>query len=106
MNPTVTLEIAKATNPLKDLQNYGQSTTFDAFRDHGHPRETLTIGIDAAERTMDSLPRLGISIDEVTDELTDDGVRLFEEAFDKLLQAVEKSSRSEITLTVSQQSHY
>jgi hypothetical protein len=43
MNPTETLETAKATNPLKDLQNYGQSKTFDAFRDHGHPRETLSI---------------------------------------------------------------
>ena len=31
---------------------------------------------------------------EVTDKLTDDGVRLFAEAFDKLLEAVEKSSKS------------
>jgi hypothetical protein len=31
---------------------------------------------------------------DVTDKLTEDGVRLFAEAFDKLLAAVEKSSKS------------
>ena len=31
---------------------------------------------------------------EVTDKLTDDGVRLFAEAFDKLLAAVEKSTKA------------
>ena len=30
---------------------------------------------------------------EVTDKLTDDGVRLFAEAFEKLLAAIEKSSK-------------
>ena len=44
-------------------------------------------------------------MDEVTDKLTDDGVRLFAEAFDKLLAAVEKSSRSEITPKVNQQTY-
>ena len=43
---------------------------------------------------MKTLAQLGISIDEVTDKLTDDGVRLFAEAFDKLLEAVEKSTKS------------
>ena len=31
---------------------------------------------------------------QVTDKLTDDGVRLFSEAFDKLLAAVEQNSKS------------
>ena len=43
---------------------------------------------------MKTLAQLGISIDEVTGKLTDDGVRLFAEAFDKLLKAVEKSTTS------------
>jgi transaldolase/glucose-6-phosphate isomerase len=68
--------------------------TFDAFRDHGHPRASLTEDVESANRTMATLARLGISIKEVTDKLTDDGVRLFAEAFDKLLKAVDKSSQS------------
>jgi transaldolase / glucose-6-phosphate isomerase len=88
-----------------DTVNTIPPATLDAFRDHGHARETLTTGVDSAKRTMESLPQLAISIDGVTDKLTEDGVRLFEQAFDKLLQAVEKSSRSETTPKVSQQSH-
>ena len=42
---------------------------------------------------METLAKLGISMKEVTDKLTDDGVRLFAEAFDKLLEAVEKSTQ-------------
>jgi len=42
---------------------------------------------------MDDLAKAGISIKEVTDKLTADGVKLFAEAFDKLLAAVEKSSK-------------
>jgi transaldolase / glucose-6-phosphate isomerase len=68
--------------------------TFDAFRDHGHPRASLTEDVESANRIMATLARLGISIKEVTDKLTDDGVRLFAEAFDKLLKAVDKSSPS------------
>jgi transaldolase len=41
---------------------------------------------------MQDLASSGISIDKVTDDLTNDGVRLFEEAFDKLLAAIEKVS--------------
>ena len=68
--------------------------TLDAFRDHGKPRTSLTENIEAAHRTMETAAKLGISMKEVTDKLTDDGVRLFSEAFDKLLAAVEKSSKT------------
>ena len=68
--------------------------TLDAFRDHGKPRQSLTEDLPAAHKTMDTAAKLGISMKEVTDKLTEDGVRLFSEAFDKLLEAVEKSSES------------
>ena len=75
-----------------DTVNTIPPATFDAFRDHGQPRETLTEDIDGAKQVMSNLAAVGISIDKVTDQLTDDGVRLFEEAFDKLLAAIEKST--------------
>ena len=68
--------------------------TLDAFREHGKPRASLTEDLASAKQTMDTVAKLGISMKEVTDKLTDDGVRLFAEAFDKLLEAVEKSSKS------------
>jgi transaldolase/glucose-6-phosphate isomerase len=68
--------------------------TLDAFREHGKPRASLTEDVASAKRTMETTAKVGISMKEVTDKLTDDGVRLFAEAFDKLLEAVEKSSKS------------
>jgi transaldolase/glucose-6-phosphate isomerase len=77
-----------------DTVNTIPPATFDAYRDHGHPRTSLTEDVESANRAMSTLARLGISIKEVTDKLTDDGVRLFAEAFDKLLKAVDKSSQA------------
>jgi transaldolase len=77
----------------QDTVNTIPPATLNAFRDHGHPRASLIEDVASADRTMETLAKLGISMKEVTDKLTDDGVRLFAEAFDKLLQAVEKSSK-------------
>jgi len=54
---------------------------------------------------MQDFAAAGISIDAITDKLTDDGVRLFEEAFDKLLGAVEKSTQTGAAPKISQQSY-
>ncbi|MCU1304298.1 MAG: talB [Candidatus Sulfotelmatobacter sp.] len=65
--------------------------TVDAFRDHGRVRNSLTENVPAAQKVMDDLAKAGISIKEVTAKLTTDGVKLFADAFQKLLAAVEKS---------------
>jgi transaldolase/glucose-6-phosphate isomerase len=88
-----------------DTVNTIPPATLDAFRDHGQPRETLTEGVDEAKQAMQDFAAAGISIDAITDKLTDDGVRLFEEAFDKLLAAVEKSTQTGAALKISQQSY-
>src|SRR5260370_25993319 len=88
-----------------DTVNTIPPSTFDAFRDHGQPRETLTEGVDDARQVMQDLADLGISIDTITDKLTQDRVRLFEEAFDKLLAAVEKSTQGGPTPKISQQTY-
>lgn len=72
----------------KDTVNTIPPATLDAFRDHGRPRASLTEDLDSAGRVMQALEKAGISMKEVTDKLTDDGVRLFDEAFTKLLDAV------------------
>jgi transaldolase / glucose-6-phosphate isomerase len=76
-----------------DTVNTMPPATIDAFRDHGHLRKSLTEDVAGAQKVMDDLGRSGISMKEVTDKLTDDGVKLFADAFDKLLAAVEKSTQ-------------
>src|SRR5580693_7938058 len=66
--------------------------TFDAFRDHGKLRNSLTEDVDAARTIMDNLAKAGISMKEVTDKLLTDGVKLFADAFKQLLDATGKSA--------------
>jgi transaldolase/glucose-6-phosphate isomerase len=68
--------------------------TIDAFRDHGKLRNSLTEDVAGAQKAMDDLAKAGISISEVTTKLTNDGVRLFADAFHKLLAVVEKSTQT------------
>jgi transaldolase/glucose-6-phosphate isomerase len=76
-----------------DTVNTMPPATIDAFRDHGKLRNSLTEDVAGAQKVMDDLAKVGISIKEVTTKLTDDGVKLFADAFHKLLAAVEKSTQ-------------
>jgi transaldolase / glucose-6-phosphate isomerase len=86
-----------------DTVNTMPPATLDAFRDHGKLSNSLTEDVEAAQDTMETLAKVGISMKEVTDKLTDDGVKLFADAFDKLLEAVEKTSSCPINPKISQQ---
>ncbi|MGD0571267.1 MAG: transaldolase [Candidatus Sulfotelmatobacter sp.] len=76
-----------------DTVNTMPPATIDAFRDHGRLRNSLTEDVAGAQSVMDDLGKAGISIKEVTTKLTADGVKLFADAFHKLLAAVEKSTQ-------------
>ena len=76
-----------------DTVNTMPPATLDAFRDHGRSRASLTENVHEANAAMDTLAQLGISMPEVTAQLLDDGVRLFAEAFDGLLEAVDRRDR-------------
>jgi transaldolase len=104
------------TNPLRELKRYGQSVWYDgrrramlvsgelarhieedglegltteAFREHGRAAPTLEADVEDARAAIAELAALGVSLDEVTDRLLEDGVRLFSEPFAKLLAAIE-----------------
>jgi transaldolase / glucose-6-phosphate isomerase len=64
-------------------------STFDAFRDHGKLRTSLEENVDAARLTIADLAKAGISLRAVTDQLLVDGLKLFSDAFDKLLNALD-----------------
>jgi transaldolase/glucose-6-phosphate isomerase len=62
--------------------------TMDAFRDHGKVRVSLEEDVAGAEHIIATLGRFDISLEKITEELVEDGVRLFADAFDKLLGAL------------------
>ncbi len=72
-----------------DTVNTMPPSTIDAFRNHGRPRNSLEEDLEAAYEILGALPKLGISLKQVTDKLVVDGLRIFAEAFDKLLNALD-----------------
>jgi transaldolase/glucose-6-phosphate isomerase len=84
-----------------DTVNTMPPSTYDAFRDHGRVRSTLEENLEEARDTIDSLAALGIDLEQTTDKLLDDGVRLFAEAFDTLLAAVQQTAEAERGTTPS-----
>ncbi|MBO0711918.1 MAG: transaldolase, partial [Acetobacteraceae bacterium] len=69
--------------------------TMDAFRDHGRVEpDTVEQGVEDARRILAALEQHGISLRGVTDELVEDGVKQFADAFDKLLGSIGARSRS------------
>ena len=63
--------------------------TLKAFLEHGQVRLSLEKDLDGARQVLADLEALGISMDRVTDELEDEGVKAFADAFTALLDTVE-----------------
>ena len=68
--------------------------TLDAFRDHGTASMTLMRGVDEAQELIKQLEASGISMDVVTQELEDEGVKAFADAFTQLLETIEMRRKS------------
>ncbi|MBF0105544.1 MAG: transaldolase [Deltaproteobacteria bacterium] len=75
-----------------DTINTAPPETIDNYRDHGDPKLRLEQDVNKADLIMAQLSELGISIDKVTQELEDEGVKKFNEPFDKLMEAITKKS--------------
>jgi transaldolase len=63
--------------------------TLKAFNDHGKVARTLDQGVEEARAQLALLSKLGIDLEKVCDQLTDEGVKLFADALTGLLQAIE-----------------
>src|SRR5579872_130357 len=73
--------------------------TIDAFLDHGEVARTLDQDLAGAHRTIAALEEAGIPMAEVTHQLQVDGVRLFAESFDSLIETI--SAKREEMLAVT-----
>ncbi|MEO1683697.1 MAG: bifunctional transaldolase/phosoglucose isomerase [Cyanobacteria bacterium J06631_12] len=88
-----------------DTVNTIPPSTFASFCDHGQPRSSLTEEIDIAEEIVACLPEVLIDLQSVTDHLLQQGITLFQQAFDKLLSAVEKKRESELGEALNRQTY-
>ncbi len=68
--------------------------TLDAFKDHGVAAMTLVRDLDQAQDTINKLEAAGISMDVVTQELEDEGVKAFADAFTQLLATIDERRRN------------
>ena len=68
--------------------------TLDAFRDHGTAEMRLVREVDEAKVSLEQLEVAGISMDVVTQELEDEGVKAFEDAFTQLLATIDERRKN------------
>lgn len=69
--------------------------TYDAFKDHGQARLTLTEDLDGARQELARLGELGIDFKDVTDQLLREGVESFSKSFESLMGGI-KTKRARI----------
>lgn len=75
--------------------------TLEALKDHGQIRASLEEGLDEAEALLARLEPLGISYEEATQKLQDDGVVAFANSFIDLLKTLEEKREAIVSRQVS-----
>lgn len=78
----------------KDTVDTMPPATVDAFRDHGKAAATLEQGFEEARETINKLEKAGINLDEVMNELQNEGVAGFVKSFENLTAALVKKHES------------
>jgi len=68
--------------------------TIDAFRDHGQVRASIDAGLDEAEGVFRRLAAVGIDMNAATEKLQLDGVKLFADSFDTLMNSLASKRES------------
>jgi transaldolase len=68
--------------------------TLDAYRHHGDPADRIGHDVVKARWMLDKLPDLGICLEDLTLQLENEGVAKFNASFDKLMDTLQKATRS------------
>ncbi len=76
----------KYVEPLigRDTINTLPVETLNAYRDHGSPALSLEAGAQEATHVLEGLHQVGIDLDAVTQQLEDEGVAKFNQAFEQI----------------------
>jgi transaldolase len=88
----------KYVEPLigPDTINTMPVETLDAYRDHGHPQQSLEEGLDEAYQVLDNLPAIGIDLNAVTEQLVREGVEKFSASFEKLMESLKEKQSARV----------
>lgn len=73
----------------RDTVNTMPPATFDAFKDHGKVRQSLTENAADAAKTMEALEKAGVSFQSITDKLLVEAVELFSKPFNSMLAKIQ-----------------
>ncbi|HKV30866.1 MAG TPA: bifunctional transaldolase/phosoglucose isomerase [Candidatus Dormibacteraeota bacterium] len=68
--------------------------TMMAFKEHGEVRPSLFENVDGARKVLSDLAAIGIDMDKVTSDLRIDGVKLFADSIDKLLEEITNKKKA------------
>jgi transaldolase len=80
-----------------DSINTMPEATLKAFKDHGRAASTIYDKPGEAERLFSELREVGVDIDQVTEQLESEGVKLFSESFVLLLKDIAQKRDSFLT---------
>ena len=75
--------------------------TLNAYREHGKPASQLEEDTQEAYRVLEALRQAGIDLDALTQELEDEGVMKFSQAFDQLMAALQEKRAASIQKPVT-----
>ena len=80
-----------------DSINTMPEATLKAFKDHGHAQIMIQDNLEEAERLFSELKEVGVNIDQVTEQLEAEGVKLFSDSFYLLLKEIGQKRNSFLT---------
>lgn len=69
--------------------------TLQAYRDHGNPEERLEQGLEEARKVLESLSEVDMDIDQVTQQLEEEGVEKFNKPYDRLMNTLARKRSQE-----------
>jgi transaldolase len=70
--------------------------TIEAFRDHGNAVSDLENNVEKSSQELQQIKDKGINIDDITQQLEEEGVQKFNKAYDQLLKAIESKTQKEL----------
>ncbi len=73
-----------------DTVNTVPMETLDAYRNHGNPKLELELNVIEADWIFQQLPTMGINLQQITQQLEDEGVDKFIQSFGQLIKALKK----------------
>src|SRR5262245_20169364 len=79
----------------RDSVNTMPEETIEAFQDHGEVQLTIEEGVDEARKVFEDVEAAGVSVDDVTRVLEEEGVQKFSDSFAELLDGI-RAKRTEL----------